>query len=97
MIGLLTAVGLLVTASPAWAVSESGSLYCSEIYQTPTARAKAYGDLYLTGPGDPGASYYSLGSSWQVRENPGSGGYWRASITGFGGLDNGGTYAYCRN
>lgn len=88
----LSTVALLLSASPAWAVSKSGTLYCPEIWQTEYARARAYGNLYLKGPGDSSYTYYNLGSSWGVRNNSGPGGYWRAYI---GGLDNQGTYHWC--
>lgn len=96
LIALVTAAAVTFTSSPAWAVEESGTLYCPEIFQTETARARAYGYLGLRGPGDSSYTYY-YGDGWYVRENTGPGGYWRAYNNGPGGMDNGGTYAYCRN
>lgn len=95
LVTLVTSLAVILSASPAWAVEESGTLYCSEIFEVETARASAYGNLRLKGPGDSSYVYYDLGGSWQTRYNSGAGGYWRAYISGYGGLDNQGTYAYC--
>lgn len=86
-----------VSASPATAAptAKSGSQYCQAGY-TPRADAKAYGNLYLRGPGDASYSYfYIFGTTPQTRTNIGPGGYWRAYIDGDGGLDNGGTFGRC--
>lgn len=98
LIAVLTGVRVIVTPSTAWAtVSSSGNQYCSQIYQTPMARAKAYGNLRLKGPGDSSYVRYDLGGQWSYRDNSGPGGYWRAYIDGYGGLSNGGTYGWCAN
>lgn len=90
----LSAALVLGLASPALAVEESGTQYCSAGY-TPMAEALAYGNLYFKGPGDAYYTYYDLGDHFQRRSNGGPGGYWRAYISGYGGLDNLGTYSHC--
>lgn len=95
LVTVLVALGLVVaTAAPALAVEESGTRTCGP-GKVAVARALAYGNLYLMGPGDSTYAYYNLGGTWTVKVNPGPGGYWRAYISGYGGLDSEGTYSYC--
>jgi hypothetical protein len=92
---VVTAFGFVVVgAVPALAVEEDGTQYCGP-GKVAFATARAYGNLYLKGPGDTYYSYYNLGGTWTTKSNSGPGGYWRAYISGYGGLDSGGTYSWC--